>query len=110
MVEAKEVKLVMGVGKLAIGLEKRGIAGDSLVQQIGGLEQVCPRPAAKYGQKKVSRPQVKIVGHKIRSRWLFNGGFLASRDFGFKLICDFFCDLALSLKHLSQILIVFLRP
>src|SRR6266446_1536399 len=49
MIEAKEVKLVRGVGKLAIGLEKRRITGDSLVQQIGGLEQILPRPAAKQG-------------------------------------------------------------
>ena len=95
MVETKEVELVMSVGELAIGLEKRGITRDSLVQQIGGLEQVRHRPTAKQRQKKVSRPEVKIVGDKIRGRWLFNGGFLDSRDFGFKLICDFSRDLAL---------------
>ena len=47
MIEAKEVKLVMGVGKLAIGLEKRGITGDSQIQQIGGLEQVRSGLTAK---------------------------------------------------------------
>ena len=47
MVEAKEVKLVMGVGKLAIGLEKRRITRNSLVQQIGRLEQFRLRPTAK---------------------------------------------------------------
>jgi hypothetical protein len=47
MVEAKEVKLVMGGGKLAIGLEKSGITRDSLVQQIDGLKQFRPRSTVK---------------------------------------------------------------
>ena len=38
MIEAKEVKRIMSVGELAIGIEKRWIMRDSLVQQIDCLE------------------------------------------------------------------------
>ena len=69
MVEAKEVKRVMSVGELAIRLEKRWVTRDSLVQQIGRLEQVCSSALLPNSVKeRSSASQVKIVGHKIRGR------------------------------------------
>ena len=47
MVEAKGIKRVMRVSELTIRLEKRWVMRDSLIQQIGRLEEIRFRATAK---------------------------------------------------------------
>src|SRR5207247_11007042 len=53
---------------------------------------------------------IKLVDQKVFGPPVLLGDFLASRDFGVKLVYDFLRDLSLDCKNIGQIAIVFLRP
>src|SRR5712664_529398 len=96
MVVAKEVKLVMSVGELAIRSKKGWITGDYLVEQIRGLQQFRFGITAKARhQQKIFRARVQIEGGQIGSLWAFDGQFFSDRDFGVELFGNFLRDLTL---------------
>src|SRR5881227_4435857 len=72
MVEAKEIKLVVSVGELTVGLKKRGIACDSLVQQLDRLKQICFQTAAKTQREEILGPIVEVESDEIGCWRLFN--------------------------------------
>src|SRR6184192_2895093 len=101
MVVASEVNGVMSEGELAIRIEERWIAGDSLAQQLCCLKQIGFCVTAKGGSdKKILGPAVEIEGAKISSRLALNGQFLSGRNFGVKLLSDFLCDPTLDCEHI----------
>src|SRR6266545_2371204 len=69
MVIASEVHRVMSVGELAIRIEKRWIARDSLIQQLDRLQEIgfCLTAKARF-QNKIFRAAVEIEGGEIGSR------------------------------------------
>src|SRR4029453_10340226 len=112
-IPAIEVNVVVSPGQLAIRLEKRRVTGDSLIQQIGRLEQTrLPGASRAHNsiQKKSFGAAIKIEGSEIGCWWSLNGKFLRSGDFGIKALCDFLRDLALDREHVFQIAIVLFRP
>src|SRR5258707_8716936 len=65
-------------GELAIYLEELWITRQSLLQQIGRLQQIgSPISTGKRCQKKIFRVRVEIKRGDIRCRRLFNGTLLA---------------------------------
>ncbi len=74
MVVAKEVKLVMSVGELAIRLKEGWVMGDHLIEQIGRSQQIRFRGTAKARhQEEIFRASVEIEGGQIGSWWALDG-------------------------------------
>ena len=79
MIPTIEVNVVVGPGQLAIRLEKGRVMRDSLVQQIGRLEQIrFPGSGRAHNsiQKKIFGAVIKIKRSEIGCWWLLNGQFL----------------------------------
>src|SRR4029077_21014449 len=110
MVEAQKIKLVMSMRESAIRLEEVRITGNSLVQQIDRLQQICFQAAAETQREKSLGTIIKIESDEIGCWRLFNGKFLCSRNFRAKALSDRSCKLTLDRKQVIQIAIVFLRP
>ena len=73
MVEPKEVKIVIDPGKLAVGLEKAWIMCNSLVQQIGRLEQISFLITAEIpGEHGILGAAIKIKRSEIGGWRSFN--------------------------------------
>ena len=72
MVHTKVVKLIMNPGELAIRLEKGWIMRDSLIQQIGGLEEIPSLKGIMPGEQ-IFGAAIKIEGGEIGCRWSLNG-------------------------------------
>src|ERR1051325_6634149 len=98
----------MGVGELAIGIEKRWIMCHSLVQKFNRLRYL--RFDRIGHRENVFRTRVKIERCDVGGWLAFDGRFLRSRDFRVKLRGDFLRDVALDCEHLLQIAIVFFGP
>ena len=63
----------MSQDELEIGIEKRWIMCDSLVQQIDGLQQIrFPRSARLSCQKKIFGASVEIEGGEVGGWWLLD--------------------------------------
>src|SRR5882724_7618668 len=80
-IPAIEVNVVVSPGQLAIRLEKGRIMRDSLVQQIGRLEQTrFPGSGGAHDgiQKKIFGAVIKIERTKIGRWWALDGEFLRS--------------------------------
>ena len=98
-------------GELAIASKNAWITRDSLVQQIGRLQQIgFPMTAGKRRQKKIFGVRVEIERCDIGRRAAFNGALLAWRELRLELVGDGLCDLALNSENIGQIAIVSLRP
>src|ERR1700746_498532 len=110
MVEAKEVERVMSVGELAIRPEKRWITRDSLVQQIGRLEQIRFHGTAKAYQKKIFGARVEIEGCDVARRGAFDCVLFTWRKLGLKLLGNRLCDFTLNCEHIRKIAIISLPP
>src|ERR1051325_1877961 len=104
---AKPVKKAVHLGEEAVRLEKRGIARDSLVQQIDCLQQIRSAFATEgRRQKEILATRVKIECDEV-SRWLaLNGQFLSSRDPGVQSFGDSLRDLTLDCEQIIQIAVV----
>src|ERR1700756_5272131 len=98
MVEAKEVKPAMSVGKLAICLEKRWILRDSPVKQIDCLEVFHFLGRLRVQENFGTR--VKIERADIARRRTFDCLFFAWRKFGLQLIGNRLRDLALNGEYI----------
>src|SRR6266404_4592323 len=103
MVDAKEVKPTMNAGELAIGIQKRWITRDSLVQQIDCLE-LFVFPQKNFGAR------VKIERADVARRGTFDGVLFAWRKFCLQLFGNRLRDLALNRKHVRQIAVISLPP
>src|SRR5207247_9478614 len=57
---ASEVKHVLSLGELAIRIEKRWVTCDSLIQQLGRLEQIRSRVTKKPRFQKSSGAAIQI--------------------------------------------------
>ena len=99
MVEAKEIKPVMSVGELAIGIEKRWIARDSLVQQIDCLQKSSS--AAIAGQKKIFGARVKIESDDIAGWRALNGQSFRAARFWREAARQSFCAISLWIANTS---------
>src|SRR5215470_16171104 len=110
MVKAMDIKLVMSEPQLAICLHEGRITRDSLVQQIGPLQQICLQTVAKTQCQKILGPIVEVESDEIGCWRLFNCQFLRTRNFRAKPLSDFSRELALDCKYVIQIAIVFFRP
>src|SRR5438034_7454507 len=104
MIDAKEVKPIMSVGELEIGIEKRWITRDSPVQQIDCLEVIRVRVQKNFGAR------VKIERANLGRRGTFDGVLFAWRKFGLQLIGYRLRDLALNREHVRQIAVISLPP
>src|SRR4030095_2875013 len=97
MVDAKEVKPTMSVGKLAIRIEKRRITRDSPVQQIDCLELFrCP---GRVRVQKNFGARVEIERADVARRRTFDGVLFAWRKLCLQLFGNRLRDLALNRKH-----------
>src|SRR4029450_8768180 len=111
MVVAKQVKEVVSPGELAIRIEKRWITRDSLIQQLGPLEQISFIVAAKGRvQKKILGARVQIERGDIACRGTFDCVFLSWRKFCPQLFRNRLCDLALNGEYVGGIAIISLPP
>src|SRR5437773_11097852 len=99
MIEAEEIKLIMHISQAAERVEKRGVADDCLVEQIGRLQQSCFRETAKGGQQKTVGARVKIISNKICGGPLLHGHPFTSRNFGSQSIYNRLRDFRLDCKH-----------
>src|SRR5437867_3934083 len=111
MVMAKQVKEVVSPGELAIRIEKRGIACDSLIQQLGPLEQISFIVAAKGRiQKKILGARVQIERGDIACWGTFDCVFFSWRKFCLQLLRNRHCDLALNGEYVGGVPIISLPP
>src|SRR6266550_7839360 len=109
MVVAKKIKRVMSEGELAIRIEKRWIARDSLVQQIHRLEAIRFPPEA-CRQKNIFGTRVEIERADVPRRVTFDGVLFTRRKFRLQLIGNRLCDLTLNREHVRQIAVISLGP
>ena len=112
MIEAKEIKRVMSVGELAIGLEKRRIMRDAWFSRSSGLGAVFAfRSIEVRRQQKIFGARVEIKGAQIGCRWSLDGQFSQRGEI---LACNCSAivlrDLTLDGEHVRQIAIVCFRP
>src|SRR6266446_3526690 len=111
VIETEEINAVMRSRELTVGIKEQWIVRNSLIEQSNGFEQIVFFPRAKRNAvDQVFGPQICVVGDKIRSRRLLDGGFFGGGDINSEPICDFLGDLRLESKHIIDIPIVFLRP
>src|SRR6266536_1066862 len=110
MVEAKKVKRAMSVRELAIRLEKRRVTRDSLVQQIGRLEQFRSRGTAKARQKKIFDASVEAERRDVARRGKFDCVHFPWRKLGLKLLGNRLRDFTLNREHIRKIAVISLRP
>src|SRR6202162_4934724 len=111
MIEPQKIKLIVSVGQLAVSLEKREVACDSLIQEVSRFKQIGFTVGAEARRKQESLgAAVESEGGDIGRRPLLDGGLLTRRKFGLELIRDRFCDLALNGEHVVEWTIVNLRP
>src|SRR6266487_415606 len=104
MIDAKEVKPIMSVGELEIGIEKRWITRDSPVQQIDCLEVIRVRVQKNFGAR------VKIERANLGRRGTFDGVFFTRRKLCLQLFSNRLRDLALNGEHVGQIAVISLGP
>ena len=108
---AKQVKMVVSRGELAIRLEKRWIACHSLIQQIDCLQPIRFRRATeRRRQKEIVGTRVKIERDEVGGWLALNGQFLSSCDFGVQSFGDSLRNLALDGEQIIQITVVLLGP
>src|SRR6266566_5096744 len=91
----------MSEGQLAIRIEKRWVARDSL------RKVQYPAPSL---QKNIIGARIQIKSNEIPGRSALNGQFLSRCNFGMKLVGDFLRDLALDCEHVVQIAIILFNP
>src|SRR5262245_24393691 len=104
MVVAEQVKEVVSPGELAIRIEKRWIACDSLVQQLGPLEQISFIVAAKGRvQEKILGAREQIERGDIACRGTFDCVFLSWRKFCLQLLRNRLCDLGLNSEYVGGV-------
>lgn len=73
MIEPREVKLIVSPGELAIRLKEGRVMRDSLVQQIGRLQQIpILGGAGAPSQNEILSAAIKIEGGNIGGWRAFN--------------------------------------
>src|SRR4030095_17079703 len=111
MVVAQQVKEVVSPGELAIRIEKRWIACDTLIQQLDPLEQISLVVAAKGRvQKKILGARVQIERENIACWGTFDCVFLSWRKFCLQLLRNRLCDLGLNGKYVGGVAIIGVPP
>src|SRR5882724_246054 len=111
MVEAKGIKRVMRVSELTIRLEIRWVMCDSLVQQIGRLEEIRFRATAKAcRQKKIFGARVEIERRDVARRRTFDCVLFTWQKFGLKLLGNRLRDFTLNREHIRKLAIISLPP
>src|SRR5439155_5523283 len=109
MVDAKEIKRVMGEGELAIRIKKRWITRDSLVQQIDRLKGIR-FPDRRRPQKNIFGARVEIEGADV-ARWrTLDCVLFTRRKFCLQLIGNRLRDFTLNSEHVRQIAVISLGP
>src|ERR1051325_8002804 len=112
MIVAKPINSDMKPGKLAIGIEKRWITLNSLLQQFDYLKMKASLLADIETQpyKKTFGARVKVERGDVARRGTFDRVLFTWREFCLQLVRNGFGDLALNGEDISQIAIVGLRP
>ena len=110
MVVASEVHPVMRVSEPTVGIEERRITRDSLIQQLGGSEQIGFLVANIERVDKRSCTAVKFECADIGRGCLLNVPLFIQRELRLQLVSDGLCDFGLDGEHVGEIAIVALRP
>src|SRR5438128_3922385 len=107
----QKIKLVVCVGQLAVSKNERGIARQSLVQQIYRLKNAFTTHRAKNcAKEEIPGAAVEIKRSDVVCRGTLDRALFARRKLCLKLVRNRLCDLALNGEHIRQIAIVSLRP
>src|SRR5215470_12153558 len=100
----------MCVSESAIGVEKRRVAGNSLVQQISCLLQFDVGGTAKTRQKAIFGATVEIKRGDVLRWSTFDSAQFVWRKLYLYLVGDCIRDLVLGDEHVHEIAIISLAP
>src|SRR5207245_3719713 len=99
----QEIKLVVCVGQLAVSKKERGIARQSLVQQIYRLKNAFTTHRAKNcAKQEILRPAVEIKRSDVDCGGTLNRALFPPRNICLELVITRLCDLALNCEEVRQ--------
>src|SRR4029453_8896308 len=106
------VYIIVRIGELTMSEEKGRVAPYSLVKKLHCFKIIFSS-AREVNEAVVDEffcSQVEIVGNEIRSGALTDYTLFLWRQFGLKLVGDFFGNLALDGENIGQVAIIFFGP
>src|ERR1044072_3914253 len=110
MGETAKVKQGMRISESAMRPEKRWVACDSLVQQLGRLQIFHFCRTAETRQKKVFGLSVKAQSYDVARRGAFDVALFLCRKLGMKLVGNRHRDLTLNDENVGKIAFISLSP
>src|SRR4029453_1426195 len=106
------VNIIVRIGELTMSEEKGRFAPYSLVKKLHCFKIIFSS-AREVNEAVVDEffcSQVEIVGNEIRSWALTDYTLFLWRQFGLKLVGDFFGNLTLDGEDIGQVAVIFLDP
>ena len=110
VISSTPIQIEMSFAHQTVRTQEFRIAPNRFLQQADALKQVALCVGIIRQIVELSRPQIKIVRHRVRRGWFRHPRFLVSGQMRLQLLGDGFGDFALDSEHVSQIASVGLRP